>query len=605
MSFLNAQLTLDGELVVDNFCGSGGASLGLELAFGRAIDIAINHDQDAIRLHKTNHPWTTHYQEDVYTISPTKVCNGHPVGLAWFSPTCTHFSRAKGLPLVDRHIRGLAWVTLRWCEEVRPRVIILENVPEFQGWGPLMPDPKGRGQVPDPDHRGETFQAFVQMLTTGCKERNDAFFEACEELKLDPYGEKAQHLLDGFGYTLEYRELNAADYGAATTRQRFFMVARCDGKPVTWPEPTHAPRKSEAVRRGEKLPWKAAAEIIDWTKPIPSIFDTKKDILEKYGLKSQRPLADNTLARVIHGLDKHVIRSDEPFLLDVSADGQLWPWTVTNTSNSVGCSALEPLHTARTSPGGGQMLCGATLVQYHSGKGKEDRGQPLTRPLMTVDTANRYGLVTAYMTEYYGTSKDGRPVNDPLCTVTSREKAGLVAASLSKYYGGVVGAPLQEPLPTVTAIDHNALQTATLTNASDLDNQPPAMGSTKVVKVPKGKDLGHWPKIRALLNEHCGYTLKDNEVLLLNIQGMWVYISDIGLRMLLPRELHDSHGFPKDYIIDRDYNGNVYQKGKQVARVGNSVPPPFATALARANFPEWCHGPALTTMQEIEDRIAV
>lgn len=628
---VNAQLTLDGELIVDNFAGNGGASTGLELAFGRTVDIAVNHDPDAIKMHQTNHPWTKHYQEDVYKVSPKKVCNGHPVGLAWFSPTCTHFSKAKGLPLVDRHIRGLAWVTLRWVEEVRPRVLMLENVPEFQSWGPLMPDPKGRGEVPDPDHRGETFQAFIQMLTTGCKERNAAFYEACQELKIDPNGEMAQHLLDGYGYDVEFRELVAADYGAATTRKRFFMVARCDGRPIVWPEPTHAPRNSEAVKRGEKLPWKSAAEILDWSQPCPSIFDTKEEIREKYDLKAQRPLAPNTMARVIHGLDKHVIRSAEPYIIEVNHKGEyrgqdikdplhtvtgklgtglcdpiLTPWTVTNTSNSVGSPVTEPVNTARTCCGGGQMLCGATLVQYHAGKGGETRGQSLKRPLMTVDTANRHGLAMAYMTEYYGTSKDGRPVTDPLCTVTSREKAGAVAVSLSKYYGGVIGASVRDPMPTVTAIDHNALQTAQLVNACELGfDQLPTISERERVKVQPGQDMGHWPEIRALLNEHCGYDLKDDEVLLLKINGIWFFISDIGLRMLMPRELHDSHGFPKDYIIDHDYKGNYYPKGKQVARCGNSVPPPFATALARANFPEWCNEPALDTMQQLEDRIAV
>lgn len=210
----NAQMDFFYEKIVDNFAGSGGASVGIEMATGRPVDVAINHDPDAILLHKTNHPHTVHYQEDVFTIDPYEVAGGHPIGLAWFSPTCTHFSKAKGSPLVDRHIRGLAWVTLRWAMTVRPRGIMLENVEEFQTWGPLMPNPKGVGYVPDPARAGETFRAFVQMLTTGCKEKNDAFYEACEFLQLDPDGADAKRLLDGLGYDLEYRELVAADYGA-------------------------------------------------------------------------------------------------------------------------------------------------------------------------------------------------------------------------------------------------------------------------------------------------------------------------------------------------------------------------------------------------------
>lgn len=660
---IRAQLTMNGEIMVDNFAGGGGASTGLELAFGRVVDIAVNHALDAILMHKTNHPHTTHFHEDVYKVSPTEVCQGRPVGLAWFSPTCTHFSRAKGLPLVDRHIRGLAWVTLRWIEEVRPRVIILENVPEFQTWGPLMPDPLGRGEVPDPAHKGETFDAFVKMLTTGIKEPNDALCEACGELKWDPNGKEAQNLLAGYGYKVEFRKLIAADYGAPTTRERFFMVMRCDGRPIVWPEPTHAPRDSEAVKSGAKLPWRSAAEIIDWSKPCPSIFATRQEIKEEYGLRAQRPLADNTMGRIAHGLDKHLIRSAEPFLVEVNhkggdfrgqdikqplhtvtaklgtglVDPVMCPWNVTNTSNSVGTPLSEPVHTARTAGGGGQMLCGASLTQYHAGKGSERRGQDLNRPLMTIDTAGRYSLMEAHLTEYYGNSQTGCHLSDPLHTVTCKDRHaivhthltefygtnqagravtepvstitsqsghhGLIAASISKYYSGVVGTSCRDPLPTVTAIDHNALQAVTL---SKLPKGAVCGSITKcVIKADPGLDLGRWPQVRTMLNKHCDYHLEDDELLLLNINGVWYFISDVGMRMLIPRELYNANGFPPDYIIDKDYMGNDYKPSKQVARVGNSVPPAFATALARANLPEWCVEPPLATMAELEDRVAV
>lgn len=583
------QLNMFRELIVDNFAGHGGASLGIEFAAGRPVDIAINHDINAIRLHKVNHPYTVHYQEDVWDIDPQGVCNGHPVGLAWFSPTCTHFSKAKGLPLVDKHIRGLAWVTLRWLEDTRPRAIIIENVEEFKTWGPLMKDPKGRGMVPDPARKGETFEAFIQMLTTGCKVRNDAFFEACEELKIDPYGEKAQHLLDGFGYDVEYRELTAADYGAATTRKRLFIVGRCDGVPIVWPEPTHARPESEEVKTGKKKPWRAVAEVIDWSLPVPSVFDDKKTIREKYDLIAQRPLAFNTMRRIARGLDKFVLKAENPYIVPMSLSGgpgQSIQWTVTNTTNSTGEDLAHPLHTLRTSPGGGQMLMGANLVTYHTEQSERVRGQAVTQPLATLDTSNRHGLVVASISEFYSNNNGGADVRQPLHTVMSSSHHGLQLANLTKFYGGVVGADVRQPCPTITAIDHNALMV------------------TKVEKVEPGMDLGHWPEVRELLNTHCGYELKENEILLLGINGGWYYISDIGLRMLTPREQHNANGFPPDFVIDRDYMGQVYTKSEQTARCGNSVPPPFATALVRALFPEWCGNP-INTMAEFEDRVAV
>lgn len=611
----HAQIDFFYEKIVDNFAGSGGASVGIEMATGRPVDVAINHDPDAILLHKTNHPHTVHYQEDVFNINPYEVAGGHPIGLAWFSPTCTHFSKAKGSPLVDRHIRGLAWVTLRWAMTVRPRGIMLENVEEFQTWGPLMPNPKGEGYVPDPARAGETFQAFVQMLTTGCKEKNDAFYEACEFLQLDPDGADAKRLLDGLGYDLEYRELVAADYGAPTTRKRFFMVARCDGRPIVWPEPTHAHPDSEAVKRGEKKPWRSAAEIIDWTKPIPSIFESKEEIKAKYGIRVQRPLRPNTMRRVARGTDKFVIRASKLFIVPES--GKV-PWTVTNTSNSVGTSADMPVHTVTTA--GNQILAAAYLAHYHTEQTENVRGQELDKPLATIDTSNRHALVAASLHQYYGSDQHGANIREPLNTVTTHDRAGLQAVSLTefygnnkhgasitdplhtvtaqsqhqgiqaahlaKFYGGVDGVGVDKPLPTVTTVDHNALV------------------ATRIEKVMPGVDLHHWPEVRALLNEYCGYHLADDEILLLCIDGEWYFISDIGLRMLNPVELHAAHAFPPDYIIDHDYMGNKYSATKQVERVGNSVPPPFASALLKVNFPEWCKHP-VTTMAELEQQVAV
>jgi DNA (cytosine-5)-methyltransferase 1 len=600
------QINLLDEIIVDNFAGGGGASTGMELATGRVVDIAINHDPDAILMHRTNHPHTTHYQASVWDVDPVEVCRGRPVGLAWFSPDCKHFSKAKGGKPVDKNIRGLAWIVLRWAGTVRPRVIILENVEEFQTWGPVR---KGK---PVKKLTGQTFRKWLDQL------RN-------------------------LGYDVEWRELVAADYGAPTTRKRFFLIARCDGRPIVWPTPTHAPADSPEVKAGLRKPWRSAAEIIDWSLPTPSIFDTKESIREKYNLAAQRPLRPNTMARVARGVDKFVIKTASPFLVVVNHSGEfrgqdpgeplqtvtakhgygvasplLAPWTVTNTTNSTGHPVPEPVDTARTGGGGGQMFLSASLVQYHTEQGERVRGQGLDTPLLTVDASNRYGLSAVCLEKYYG-SATGQGVGEPLHTITAKDREGVVAASLSKFYGGVVGAEMSQPLPTVTSIDHNAVQMAHMvklkgTNLGGPVSEPVqtitaggghfGVVTTMVVPVSTGADLKNWPKIRELLNTYCGYDLKENEVILFQITDGLYFIADIGLRMLTPRELYRANGFPDDYIIDRDYTGKEYGKAKQVARCGNAVPPPFATALVRANLPEWC-GQTITTMEELEKAVAV
>lgn len=600
------QINLLDEIIVDNFAGGGGASTGMELATGRVVDIAINHDPDAILMHRTNHPHTTHYQASVWDVDPVEVCRGRPVGLAWFSPDCKHFSKAKGGKPVDKNIRGLAWIVLRWAGTVRPRVIILENVEEFQTWGPVR---KGK---PVKKLTGQTFRKWLDQL------RN-------------------------LGYDVEWRELVAADYGAPTTRKRFFLIARCDGRPIVWPTPTHAPADSPEVKAELRKPWRSAAEIIDWSLPTPSIFDTKESIREKYNLTAQRPLRPNTMARVARGVDKFVIKTASPFLVVVNHSGEfrgqdpgeplqtvtakhgygvasplLAPWTVTNTTNSTGHPVPEPVDTARTGGGGGQMFLSASLVQYHTEQGERVRGQGLDTPLLTVDASNRYGLSAVCLEKYYGTAT-GQGAGEPLHTITAKDREGVVAASLSKFYGGVVGAEMSQPLPTVTSIDHNAVQMAHMvklkgTNLGGPVSEPVqtitaggghfGVVSTVVAPVSPGADLKNWPKIRELLNTYCGYDLKENEVILFQIAGSLYYLADIGLRMLTPRELYRANGFPDDYIIDRDYTGKEYGKAKQVARCGNAVPPPFATALVRANLPEWC-GQTITTMAELEKAVAV
>ena len=263
------------EIVVDNFAGGGGASTGIEIAIGRSVDVAINHDPAAIAMHRANHPNSRHYTEEIWMVDPIEACQGNPVALAWFSPDCKHFSKAKGGKPVSKHIRGLSWVILRWAMTVRPRVIMMENVEEIQTWGPLMKRADGK-TVPDPDRTGETFRGFIDMLSVGLSKDHPAFREACEFLKPDM--DQMEALAAGLGYQVEHRELRACDYGAPTIRKRFFLIARCDGNPIVWPEATHGDPESRDVLKGIKKPWNPVADVLDFSLPCPSIFASSEEI---------------------------------------------------------------------------------------------------------------------------------------------------------------------------------------------------------------------------------------------------------------------------------------------------------------------------------------
>ena len=652
-----AQISLLDEIIVDNFAGGGGASTGIELATGRPVAIAINHDPAAILMHKTNHPYTEHLQASVWDVDPEEVCAGRPVGLAWFSPDCKHFSKAKGSALVDRNIRGLAWIVLRWAGTVRPRVIILENVEEFTTWGPVR---KGK---PIKSKQGQTFQKWLGQL-------------------------------EALGYAVEYRELVAADYGAPTTRKRFVLIARCDGQPIKWPERTHAPRESAEVKAGKLLPWRSAAEIIDWTVPMYSVFESKQEIKEKYGVNAVRPLADNTLRRIIRGVDKFTIKSGDPFIVptgygerkgqaprvhDINAplptvvstckqnlvqpvvspflaecnhsgSGHiagvedpvstitqkctkgvvapiLAPVTFPNTHHSVGAPADKPVHTITSA--GNQILAAANLIQYHTEQGKENaRVNELSAPLPTVDASNRYGLTAAHLTEYFG---NGVPldVREPLHTVTSHDREALTSVVIHPVHAGGYngkGNTPDKPLNTVTSAGglmiaaHHIAEfkgqdigqsidkpLRTITASAGIERQCGGgvfgLVGARIEKYAPGTELGYWPEVRALLNKYCGYDLADDEVLILHIGGAWWFISDIKIRMLTPRELYAAMGFPPDYIIERDYTGKPYPKSQQVARCGNAVCPQMAAAVVRANMPEWAV--VICTMAELNRVIAV
>lgn len=507
------------ELVIDNFAGGGGASVGMELALGCPVDIAVNHDADAIAMHTVNHPYTVHYREDVFAINPEQVTGGRPVGVFWASPDCKHFSRAKGGKPVEKKIRGLSWVILKWAMSRRsaPRCIFMENVEEIRTWGPLKEiDGKMR---PDPDRVGETFNGFLSMLTDGIEKDHPAFAEACEFLGLNMEGEEADQLASGLGYKVEYRVLKACDYGAPTIRKRFYLIARRDGQPIVFPEPTHG--------KGRK-PYRTAAECIDWSLPCPSIFGRKKE------------LAENTLRRIARGLDKFVIKNPKPFIMQMNFENapqdinkplstqtavnkhyvavpKVQPYIMSNNTNNACHAAGEPLPTVTT--GNRNFLCAPSLVQYHSEQsGGEVRGQRADKPVMTVDAS------PGHM----------------------------------------------------------------------------AQVKTFLQKIDTMQDLGHWDEVRGLLNRYAGYTIADDEILLFEIGGQVYFIRDIGLRMLKAKELKLAQGFPEDYIIDIEpYIGKRYSEAKQIARLGNAVCPPVATALVRANCMEIAVGRTLTTMAQL------
>lgn len=436
-----------GELLIDNFAGGGGASTGIEMALGRSVDIAINHDPLALAMHEVNHPHTRHYCESVWDINPREVTGGRPVGLAWFSPDCRHFSKAKGGAPVSPRVRGLAWVALKWMGTVAPRVCMLENVEEFTTWGPLVTDEYG-DMRPCPRRKGQTFNAFVKAIRRQ-------------------------------GYQLEMEELRACDYGVPTIRKRLFLVARRDKHRIEWPEPTHGPGR---------LPYLTAANsVIDWSLPCPSIFERP------------RPLADNTMRRIAEGMRRFVFEHPNPFLIEI---------------------------------------------------------------------AN------------YGGRPRASSINGPLRTVTSFPKGGAFALCMpfiAKHFGGMVGVGADTPFPTITGRGtQNQVVQCTIDGGVDRSDQVHAF------LLKYYSEGGQWQDLRDPL-----HTVPTKDRMgLVTVRGALPNIRDIGMRMLAPHELYRAQGFPIDYIIDRDAHGNKFTKTAQVAKCGNSVCPPLAAALVRANMVE-------------------
>lgn len=597
-----AQINIFDEITVDGFCGGGGWSTGFELAIGEPVTIGINHDAAAISMHKANHPATQHYNENIFLVDPKQAVAGRAVGWAHFSPDCTHFSVAKGGKPVKKHIRGLAWVITKWAGTVHPRIISMENVPEFMSWGPLIAKrDKATGRVLKKTETGEIMPAAPgervpienQLLIPDKNRKGETFRKFIREMKK-------------LGYEVDWKVLTASDFGAPTSRKRLFIIFRRDGKPIVWPKPTHGDPESEAVKSGKRLPWRTAAECIDFDLPIESIFDRKK------------PLAENTLKRIARGIKKFIVNNPEPFIVQVNHGGSAFrgqstdkplptitqkhgfgivepvvaPTIMCNNANNVGSGPQEPLHTITTA--NRHYLIASTLLQYHGETGKtEARGQEVTKPLQTIDTSNRYALTSAFLTKYYsGADKSNTAsVEKPLATITTHDRFGVVSAFVEKTYSGGyrgAGSAATEPLGSITTKDHNRLVTAFIarqfgTSTGQKVDEP--------LRTITGVDKSR--VVEAFLEKYDGGSN------LVEIQGEKYKIVDIAMRMLTPRELYNAQGFPPDYIIDRGADGKPYAKSQQVAKVGNSVPPAFATAIVRANWPERCKQ-EITTMRELE-----
>lgn len=524
------------EIIVDNFAGGGGASTGIEQAIGRSVDVAINHDPDAIAMHKVNHPSTKHYCEDVFDVDPKEVAAGRPVALCWLSPDCKHFSKAKGSTPVSKKIRGLAWVAIRWAATVKPRVIMLENVEEFRTWGPLVSTEKGL--MPDPNKKGKTFENFTMAL-------------------------KRQ------GYHVEFKEMRACDYGAPTTRKRLFMIARRDGNPIIWPKATHGPRESDDVKSGKLLPYHSAAECIDWDLPGKSIFGRKK------------PLSENTLKRIARGLKKFVIDNPDPFILRICQSGfgkdkLVYPLDkplTTITTKAEHC-LVEPRFSAWIKKDYGNST-----------------GNDITSPLSTITSqSNHHSLMTAHLS-VNNTGHSGSDIDSPVTTITTGGHQMLVSSFLSKYFGGNykgAGIDMREPTDTITSVDHHSRVDVAMTK-DQVDRSPEVqlffeeyMGEaaflTKYYGQSDGQDITG-PIHTIPTKDRFG---------LVRVKNQDYRITDITLRMLQPHELAKAQGVPDDYILDRDRDGNKIAKDKQVARIGNMVVPNCAEALVRANLPELC-----------------
>ncbi len=504
-------------LIIDFFAGGGGASVGMEMALGRPVDIAINHDPDAIAMHKENHPNTLHLTEDIFSVDLQKYVKGRHVSLVWASPDCTSHSKAKGGKPRKKGLRILPWAVYKHAKTILPDVIIMENVEEIQQWGPL--DSKG---YPIKERKGEDYKKFITAMKS-------------------------------LGYIFESRELVAADYGAPTTRKRWYAIFRRDGKSISWPVQTHNKNGTDGLEK-----WVPVSTILDFKDLGKSIFGRKK------------PLAENTMKRIARGLKKFVFECDKSFILDITkpsmvihpATGEtadLRPYLQAvpfidksyggNYSGS-GSAADEPIHTITTVDH--NRMITPMLIQYHSETAKNEvRGQKVTDPVQTIDTSNRYALVAAFISKFYKSST-GQSILEPLHTITT--SAG--------HFGQVNILAVKKDLLFKNGIDEETAQKCTWVSQFIIEYYGQGTGQS--------------------VNEPLHTIVTKDRFALITILGNEYVILDIFLRMLTPEELKRAQGFPRDYIINI-VNGKPYPKSKQVARIGNSVVPIMAKLLVETN----------------------
>lgn len=589
------------ELIIDSFAGGGGASTGIEMALGRSPDYAINHDAQAIAMHRANHPGTIHLNSNIYHIDPLDVVGKRPVGLLWASPDCKHFSKAKGGKPVKRNIRDLAWTIVLWAERVSPRVIIMENVEEFRTWGPLTAD-----QMPCPDRKGETFDKWASALRR-------------------------------IGYKVEWRELRACDYGVPTIRKRLFVIARRDGKPIVWPEPTHGKQDAPDVISGAKLPYRTAAEIIDWSLPCPSIFDTADQIKQKFGLRAQRPLADATMARIARGVKRYVLDAAQPFIVTCNHGGE-WQrgWSIDEPIRTMTAArdahalvtpfvsyaqqggsnrtADTPLHTVTASAKDQNCIIAPTLVEtgYGERAGQAPRAPHIDKPIGTqVSGGGKHAMVAAFLAKH-NTGATGSPMGQPVHTITANgfgKRPGgaapisVVAASMMSLRGSARrDAHVDAPVNTVSAGGNHAAVVAAHISRQFGQGTGSAMESP-VGSITAG-GAGKAAIVAAFIAKYYGTdgapgmdepmhtdTTKDRfSLVTVEVDGQTFVIEDIGMRMLTPRERFRAQGFPDSYEIETgiDDNGNKISlsQSAQGRMCGNSVCPGLAKALIEANTPE-------------------
>lgn len=572
-------------LIVDSFAGGGGASTGIEMAVGRSPDIAINHSASALALHAANHPQTLHLSENVYKIDPLDHLRGKHIGLAWFSPDCKHFSKAKGGKPVERNIRDLCWIIPGWTERIQKSggkidVIIMENVEEFRDYGPLLETLKGLR--PDPDRRGETFRKWC-------------------------------HALKRLGGRIEWMELRGCDYGAPTIRKRLFIIIRFDGKAIVWPEPTHGHPESPEVISGKLVPWPVAGEQIDYSLPCPSIFASSEEILAKHGLRAVRPLADNSMARIARGFERYVLRAQRPYLLNLTHGGRvedvaeplrtitcarrgekaLIAPVLTYAQHGGACRSMrDPSHTITASSKDQNALLCAWMAQHNTDGRRADGinpGRALDGPASTItSTGSQQNIVAAYVARDFGTATGGA-MDEPLGTVMpggGGGKSRLITSYLQSYYGQGEGWPADSPAHTVTTRDRFGHVEGALT--------APPLSEAQTERARQVADF---------LREHGIWD--EREFVTLEIQGTSFVVYDIGMRMLTPRELYNCQGFPHDYQIDGYFDESQsgpdgaplwvpFSKQVQISCVGNSVCPPVAQALVAAN----CGHLVVNTVQE-------